>query len=63
MCLADAYERIPTAATEGRDEDKSDEKLETMVLQFKNVVPVILRDINQRTEILVFKHPIAGIQM
>ena len=29
----------------------------------EKVVPVILRDINQRTEILVFKHPIAGIQI
>lgn len=29
----------------------------------EKVVPVIFRDINQRTEILVFKHPIAGIQI
>ena len=29
----------------------------------EKVVSVILRDINQRTEILVFKHPIAGIQI
>ena len=29
----------------------------------EKVVPVIFRNINQRTEILVFKHPIAGIQI
>ena len=29
----------------------------------EKVVPVIFRDINQRTEILVFKHPIPGIQI
>ncbi|MNR80097.1 hypothetical protein D3C72_108130 [compost metagenome] len=27
----------------------------------EKVVPVIFRNINQKTEILVFKHPIAGI--
>lgn len=29
----------------------------------EKVVPVIFRNINQTTEILVFKHPIAGIQI
>ncbi|WP_151706573.1 MULTISPECIES: NUDIX hydrolase [unclassified Acinetobacter] len=29
----------------------------------EKVVPVIFRNISQKTEILVFKHPIAGIQI
>lgn len=34
-----------------------------MMTLVEKVVPVIFRSINQRTEILVFRHPSAGIQM